>query len=157
MGLRPKSYAQTGIGRPLGNDCPVAHGWPDVWWLPDFRWIRSVMGMPDVRSLRTSANFGSGAVAPDVWSCPVVRSLGGVANRPVLAGHPLAVACVGWDLAGWGFRCRTSGPDWSSGGCSFSGSSSSCPSHSVSSSSCPLDVDVPWLSSKYLITHSVSV
>ena len=119
MGLGPESCAQIGIGRPLGTGRPVAHGRTDVRWSLGFRYFCSVMEVSDVRSLRTSANFGSGAVAPDVRSLSVVRLLGGVAGHPVLAGHPLAVAL------GWGFRIRTFGPDWSSSGCSFVGLPSS--------------------------------
>ena len=118
MGLGPNSCAQTGSGRPLGIG-PVARGCPDVRWSSVFHYFHSVMEVPDFRSLRTSANFGSGAVVPDVRSCPIVRSLEGVSGRPVLVGRPLAVAF------GWGFRLRTSGLDRSSGGCRFVGLPSS--------------------------------
>ena len=121
MGLGSDLCTQTGTGQPLGTGRPVARGLPDVRWSPDFHYFRSVKVTPDVRWPRTSANFGSVGVVPDVRSWPVVRWLEGVAGHPVLAGCLLAVACVGWDLGRLAFKWWTSGPDWSFGGCRFSG------------------------------------
>ena len=78
MGLGPEHCAQTGTGRPLGTGRPVSQELPDVWCPQDVRWFRSVMGVPDVQRLQTSADFGSGAVAPVVRSGLDVR----VGNMP---------------------------------------------------------------------------
>ena len=76
MGLGPESCAQTGTGRPVCSGRPVAQGRPDIRWSLFFRYFHSVKATSDVWSLRTSTNFGSGAVTPVVRSSPDVRSLG---------------------------------------------------------------------------------
>ena len=82
MGLGPKHYAQTGTGCTLGTGRPVSQELPDVRCPPVVRWFRSVMGVPDVQRLRTSADFGSGAVAVVVRSGPDVLSLASGAGAP---------------------------------------------------------------------------
>ena len=104
MGLGPDLCMQIGTGRPLGTVRPVARGLPDVSWSPDFRYFCSVKVAPDLQWLRISDNFGWGVVVPDIRSWSVVHLLGGVAGRPVLAGRPFDVACVGWDMGRLGFR-----------------------------------------------------
>ena len=88
MGLGPEHCAQTGTGRPLGTGRPVSQELPDVRCPPVVRWFRSVMGVPDVRRLRTSADVGSGAVAPVVRSGPDVRSFASGARAPDVRSGP---------------------------------------------------------------------
>ena len=84
MGLGPEHCAQTGTGRPLGTGRPVSQELSDVRCPLVVRWFHFVMGVPDVRRLRTSADFGSGAVAPVVRSGPDVRSFASGAGAPVV-------------------------------------------------------------------------
>ena len=84
MGLGPEHCAQTGTGRSLGTGRPVSQELPSVRCPPAIHWFRSVMGGPDVRRLRTSADFGSGAVAPVVRSGPDVHSMISGAGAPVV-------------------------------------------------------------------------
>ena len=88
MGLGPEHSAQTGTGRPLGTGRPVSQELPDVRCSPVVRWFRPVMGVPDVRRLRTSADFGSGAVTPVVQSGPNVRSLASGVGALVVRSGP---------------------------------------------------------------------
>ena len=79
---------QPGTGRPLGTGHPVSQELPDVRCPPVVRWFHSVMGVPDVRRLRTSADFGLGVVALVVRSGPDVRSLASGAGAPVVRSGP---------------------------------------------------------------------
>ena len=93
-------------GRPESQERQVVQCPPDV------RWFGSVMGVPDVRKRRASADVGSDAGVPVVWFGPDVSHLLRVqghrssgldrtsalwgstdasrAGRPVPAGRPVA-------------------------------------------------------------------
>ena len=88
MGLEPEHCAQTGTGHPLGAGRPVSQELPDIRCPPVVRWFRSMMGVPDVRRLRTSADVGSGAVTPVVRSGLDVRSLASGAGASVVQSGP---------------------------------------------------------------------
>ena len=87
-GPQAQIWTQRGTGRPLGTGRPVSQELPDVRCPPVICWFRSVMGVPDVQRLRTSADFGSGAVAVVVRSGPDVLSLALGAGAPVVWSGP---------------------------------------------------------------------
>ena len=170
MGLGPTLCTNRGgrmSGRLRRAGCPGWRGWMSGMagsvlllsglgmfgfpgWRPDVR-----AGGPDVRA--GGQNFWMFCnVAPDVRAFGRISRLG----PDVRAGRRMSGSCrLGhWLLAaGDTSRGRMSGLGRLSGACSFHGNSPSCPYRLESSPSWPLSVAVPWLSSRHLITHRVSV
>ena len=87
-GPRARIWTQPATRRPLVAGRPVSQERPVVRCPPDIRWFCSMMGVPDVRKRRTSADFGSGAGAPVVRSGPDVRSFASGAGALVVRSGP---------------------------------------------------------------------